>query len=119
MKRFLMGFIFAGRGLKAGWKGQRNIKVMFGLAILAGFLGWWLKISRWEWSAISLACGLVFSLELMNTAGEKLVNILCPEQDARFGEVKDILAGAVLVASVFAAICGGVVFLPPLWHHFG
>jgi diacylglycerol kinase len=114
MKPFLMGFVFAGRGLLAGWRGQRNIKVMVSLALLAVVLGWWLKISSLEWAAITLAVGLVLSLELVNTAGEKLVDLLSPEFDPRYGRVKDILAGAVLVAAIFAAIVGGVVFLPKL-----
>jgi diacylglycerol kinase len=114
MKPFLMGFVYAFRGLAQGLKGQRNIKVMIGLALLAGALGVWLDISRVEWAVVSLACGLVLSLELMNTAQEKLVDILSPEIDPRYGQVKDILAAAVLVASAFAAVAGGFVFLPYL-----
>ncbi len=115
MKPFLMGFVFAARGLRAGWSGQRNIKVMLGLALLAGGLGWWLEITSLEWAVISLSCGLVLSLELINTAGEKLVDILSPEIDPRYGRIKDILAGAVLVAAMFAAVAGAVVFLPKLF----
>ena len=114
MKPFLMGFVFAARGLRAGWSGQRNIKVMIGLAAVAVGLGWWLGLDSVEWAVISLACGLVLSMELINTAGEKLVDILSPEIDPRYGRIKDILAGAVLVAAIFAAVAGAVVFLPKL-----
>ena len=114
MKPFLMGFVYAARGLRAGWQGQRNIKVMVGMAALAVILGWWLKISSLEWAVVSLACGLVLSLELINTAGEKLVDILSPNIDSRYGQIKDILAGAVLTAAVLAAVAGAVVFLPKL-----
>ena len=114
MKGFLMGFAYAFAGLKTGWQGQRNIKVMAGLAVATAALGWWLGISNGEWAVVSLACGLVFSLELMNTAGEKLVDILSPEIDPRYGLIKDILAGAVLVAAIFAAVAGMLVFLPYL-----
>ena len=114
MKAFMMGFVYAGRGLKAGICGQRNIKVMLGLGVVAVVLGWWLQISNLEWAVISLACGLVLSLELLNTAGEKLVDILSPEFNAQYGEIKDIMAGAVLVAAIFAAAAGLVVFLPKI-----
>lgn len=112
MKSFLKGFVYAFAGLKAGWKGQRNIKVMVVLAVAAGGMGWWLGISRLDWAVVSLACGLVLAMELMNTAGEKLVDILSPEFDPRYGQVKDILAGAVLVSAIFAAVAGVLVFLP-------
>lgn len=114
MKRFLMGFVFAGRGLATAWRGQTNIKVMAAVGLAAIALGWWLEISPGEWGVVLLACGLVLGLELMNTAGEKLVDILSPEHDERYGRVKDILAGAVLVAAVFAAVAGVVIFWPRL-----
>ena len=114
MKGFLMGFAYAFAGLKAGWKGQRNIKVMVGLGFLAVVLGWWLGITKFEWAVVALACGLVLALELLNTAGEKLVDILSPEMNPRYGEIKDILAGSVLVAAIFSAIAGALIFIPYL-----
>ncbi len=114
MKAFLMGFVYAGRGLQAGFNGQRNIKVMLAMAMVAAALGWWLQISNLEWAVVSLACAVVFSLELFNTAGEKLVDILSPDFNARYGEIKDILAGAVLVAAFFAAVSGVLIFLPKI-----
>lgn len=114
MKGFMMGFAYAFAGLKAGWKGQRNIKVMVVLAGVAAALGIYLNISRVEWAVVALACAVVLSLELMNTAGEKLVDILSPEIDPRYGQIKDILAGAVLLGAVFAAVAGLLIFLPYL-----
>ena len=111
MKAFLKGFVYAGRGIAAGVRGQRNIKVMLLAAVVAGVLGVVLDISSGEWTAVVLAMGLVISLELVNTAGEKLVDVLSPAHDPRYGLIKDILAGAVLVAAVAAAGVGCLVFL--------
>ena len=112
MEKFLKGFRFAGRGLTAGLRGQVNIKVMLFMAAVAVALGVVLKINPAEWALITVVIGLVLSLELLNTAGEKLIDILSPEHDPRYGRIKDILAGAVLVASVAAAVVGGIVFIP-------
>lgn len=114
MKNFGMGFVYAWRGLLAGWQGQRNIKVMLAVALAAVAMGWWLEISGGQWAVVLLACGLVFSLELANTALEKLVDILSPGHDPRYGQIKDVMAGAVLVAAVFSAVAGVVIFLPYL-----
>lgn len=111
MKKFLMGFVFAGRGIAQGLKGERNFRVMLAVAAVAVALGFQQGISRLEWVAVVLCVGLVLSLELVNTAGERLVDILSPEHDPRYGRVKDILAGAVLVASMAAAVVGILVFL--------
>ncbi len=112
MKRFLQGFVFAGRGIAAAWRGQTNIKVMLVIGVAACVLGWWKGITRAEWGVVLLACGLVMGLEAMNTAGEKLVDILSPDHDPRYGRVKDILAGAVLIAAIGAALAGLVIFVP-------
>jgi diacylglycerol kinase len=111
VKKFLMGFVFAGRGLAAGLRGGTNLKVMVVLGSAAVALGIQQGISRLEWVALILCIGLVLSLELLNTAGERLIDILCPDHDPRYGMVKDILAAAVLVAAVAAAVVGVLVFL--------
>jgi len=87
---------------------------MLAVAVAVILLGYLFGISRLEWILVALAMGLVLALELVNTAGEKLVDILSPDHDPRYGQVKDILAGAVLVAALAAAIMGALVFLPRL-----
>ena len=113
MSGFLKGFVYAWRGIVAGAAG-RNFRVMLAAAVIVIILGFFLNISPMEWCLVTLAMGLVLSLELFNTAGEKLVDILSPDHDPRYGMVKDILAGAVLVAAVVAALVGAMVFLPRL-----
>ncbi len=110
---FLKGFVYAGRGIAAGAAG-RNFRVMLAAAVVVIVLGWVLNISLVEWGLVTLAMGTVLALELLNTAGEKLVDILSPDHDPRYGLVKDILAGAVLVAALSAAVVGALVFLPKL-----
>jgi len=110
-----MSFVYAGRGITAGLRGQRNIKVMLLAAMAVVVLGVYLDITREEWTLLALAMGLVLSLEMVNTAGERLVDILSPGHDSRYGRIKDILAGAVLIAALTAAVVGGLVFGPRLF----
>ena len=114
MSGFLKGFVYAWQGIAAGAAG-RNFRVMLAAAVVVIVLGFFLNISLMEWCLVTLAMGLVLSLELLNTAGEKLVDILSPDHDLRYGIVKDILAGAVLVAALVAAVVGALVFLPKLF----
>ena len=113
MRAFWQGFVYAGRGIARGSDG-RNFRVMLGVAAAIAALGAWLGLGAGDWAALALSMGLVLALELVNTAGEKLVDILSPGPDPRYGEVKDVLAGAVLVAAVATVIVGVLVLLPPL-----
>lgn len=111
---FLKGFVYAWRGIAAG-AGGRNFRVMLAVTVAVIVAGYFLKISPVEWGLVSLAIGLVLGLELVNTAGEKLVDILSPDHDPRYGMVKDILAGAVLLAAIAATVVGSIIFWPKIF----
>ena len=81
-----------------------------GIGVVA--LGLWQGLAPLEWAAVLICCGLVLGLELVNTAGEQLVDILSPDHDPRYGRVKDLLAGAVLLAAL-ASVGGGLVIFWP------
>lgn len=114
MGAFLKGFSYAWQGIRAGTRG-RNFRVMLGVTAAVIVSGYFLKLTTVEWCLVSLAVGLVLGLELVNTAGEKLVDILSPEHDPRYGMIKDLLAGAVLVAAVCAAVLGVFIFWPKIF----
>jgi diacylglycerol kinase len=49
---------------------------------------------------------------MMNTAIEHLVNLVTREWQPLAGKIKDIAAGAVLLASAVATIVGIIIFSP-------
>ncbi len=57
---------------------------------------------------------LIIIVELINTAFEKMLDKLHPDKHIIIKRSKDIAAGAVLVAFVFAAIVMGVLFYSKL-----
>ncbi len=71
-------------------------------------------LTRIEWIAIVLAIGMVWLAEALNTAVEVLVDLVHPEWARPAGVVKDIAAGAVLLAAASAAVVGVLVFWPHL-----
>jgi len=115
MKRRLLSFKYAFRGLYLLFKSQPNAWIhlfaAFGV-IVAGFI---LKLSISEWIFVTFAIGFVISAELFNTAIEALVDKVSPEQNPISGKVKDLAAGAVLVAAITAAVIGLVIFVPKVF----
>lgn len=83
--------------------------------VIAGFA---LHISLDEWRWLVLAIALVWVTEAMNTAVEELCNRINPEFDKSIGRVKDLSAGAVLAASLAAAVIGLLTLGPPILNLF-
>jgi diacylglycerol kinase (ATP) len=77
-------------------------------------LGFGLRVSIGEWLALLVAMALVWTAEAFNTAIELLGDAITKENNPLIGRAKDVAAGAVLLAAVFAAIIGGIIFLPKL-----
>jgi undecaprenol kinase len=57
---------------------------------------------------------LILTLELINSQIEKILDFLQPNHDPKIEAIKDISAGAVLIASLGATIIGISIFLPHL-----
>jgi len=80
------------------------------LATLAA--GAYFSISALEWCAALLALSLIWAAEGMNTALERLTDLVSPGFHPLAGMAKDIAAGAVLLASVAAVVIGVIIFGP-------
>lgn len=108
----ISSFRHAFRGLYLLITREHNMWIHLFLAVLALMLGWVFSITKFEWLFLVLAIGLVFITEAINTALEVDINLTSPEYHPFARDVKDIAAGAVLIAVFFALIVGGLVFLP-------
>ena len=109
MSGFLKSFVYALNGIIEAIK-QRNIKIQLTIAIAAIALGFIFHINRGEWCIILLCIALVLSLEITNTALEHLVDLVSPDYHEKAGKIKDLAAGAVLIASIISAIIGLIIF---------
>jgi diacylglycerol kinase (ATP) len=105
---------FAFKGAVRLLKTEASIKIQFAIAIIVTVAGFYFKISNTEWMVQFLAIGLVMSLEGVNTAIEEVANFIHPERHVKIGLIKDLAAGAVFIASVFAIIVGFIIYIPKL-----
>ncbi|SEA19529.1 undecaprenol kinase [Arachidicoccus rhizosphaerae] len=108
-------FGYAFNGLLHAFKTQHNMWLHSLAAIIAVCLGGILHISKTQWAVILLCIAVVFSLEIVNTAIESLADFVHPQLHPKMGLVKDLAAGAVLIAAVISFIIGCLIFWPPLW----
>jgi len=91
-----------------------NFKIHLVATLLVGAAGWYFHLAINEWLWIILAIGLVLVAELLNTAIEILVDLVSPDFNVQAGKVKDVAAGAVVVAAIISVVIAALIFIPKL-----
>lgn len=112
IKKQLKSFVYAGKGIYTLISREHNAWIHFAAVALVTTAGFYFNITQTEWIAIVLCFGLVLAAEALNTAIERLVDMVCPEKKTTAGKVKDLAAGAVLICAIAAAIVGIIIFIP-------
>ncbi len=118
IKKQLYGFGYAWKGIRCCIGKEQNLSFHLIAAIIVVIAGFILSITKIEWTIVILCIGVVIAAELFNTAIERLVDLVSPQQHPIAGKVKDIAAGAVLVCAVTAGIIGLIIFVPYLTRFF-
>lgn len=118
MHSFLKGFLYAFNGLTVFFANERNGRIQLLIAIVVVLLGLLLPVTTMEWIVLLTCIGFVLSLEMINSAIEKLCNLVHPEYNAAVKIIKDISAGAVLWVSAVSLIIGIIIFLPKILYLF-
>ena len=119
-------FLYAFKGF--GWMitHERNFRVhltcltyMFYYLLRYDFF----TVSRTEFAILLLASGLVIGGEMLNTGIEKADDSVSKERKHTIEVSKDVSAGAVLVFTIFAVLCGVSILWQPeafelLFNHY-
>ncbi|MBS4007047.1 MAG: diacylglycerol kinase family protein [Clostridium sp.] len=107
-------FRFALCGLADAWQSERNMRIHSFAAALAVAAGFWLGLDRSEWLFLLSAIFLVVTMEMLNTALERVVDLFTKEYHPLARLAKNAAAGAALLASLYALVVGFLIFLPLL-----
>jgi diacylglycerol kinase len=102
------------RGMKLGIRGHSSFFVHFFFAAFVVTTAIVLRCDPLEWCMLFGCIGLVLTAELFNSAVETIYWGLDDLTRPRVRRCLDIAAGAVLLASITAAVIGCIVFLPKL-----
>ncbi|MCI0685417.1 MAG: diacylglycerol kinase [Gemmataceae bacterium] len=113
-RRWRAKFRDALRGLKLGIRGHSSFFVHFFVTALVLAAAGMLRCSVEQWCVLLLCIGGVLTAELFNSAIETLFRGLDEATKERAWPSLDIAAGAVLLASIVAALVGTLVFVQRL-----
>ena len=111
----VQSFKYAFKGIAHVFVHEHNMWIHLLASVCVVFAGFYFHINSTEWVFITLAIGMVIAAEIFNSAIEKLVDFISPNQNEKAGLIKDIAAGAVLICALTAAIIGCIIFIPKLF----
>jgi diacylglycerol kinase len=105
---------YALNGLRSLLKYEHNSRIHIVAAVAAIFLGFFLKITLYEWLFLIVVIGLVFITELTNSSLESLADRVDPEKNELIKKAKDYSAAAVLISALVAVAAGCLIFIPKI-----
>lgn len=114
MGNFFKGFKYAFNGLVVFFGHERNGRIQLVIAAATVLLAWFLRVAAFEWIILLGCVASVLAFEMINSAIEKLCNLVHPTIHPAVKVIKDISAGAVLWVSIFSAVTGFIIFLPKI-----
>lgn len=85
------------------------------ISLILIIIGFYNNLTPTEWALQILAVGLVMVAEALNTAIEKLANHIEPNFHKIIGIIKDVGAGAVLVALFVEIAIVALIYIPRFW----
>ncbi|MFZ1626863.1 MAG: diacylglycerol kinase [Candidatus Moraniibacteriota bacterium] len=112
MHKFFRSFRHAFSGIVYALREERNFHTELTVALTVAFFAWYLPLSSDDRAILTLVTVLVLSLELVNTSFERMLDMMKPRVHPYVRVIKDLVAGAVLIATIGALIIGALIFFP-------
>lgn len=108
-------FRFAMDGIASFFYREHNAWVHLAATVAVLALTVWLNVTKTELLALVFAIAFVWVAEMFNTCIERIMDFVSVQQHPEVKFIKDLAAGAVLVAAITALVVGAVVFIPKLF----
>jgi len=110
----IKSFRYAIAGLRRFVNREHNARIHLVATILVIIVARVLEVSATEAAILAAVIGMVWVAEILNTCVEKLADHITKERHPEIEIIKDLAAGAVLVAAIVAIAAGSFIFIPKL-----
>jgi diacylglycerol kinase (ATP) len=108
-------FVYAWMGIVSFLRSEHNARLHLLATVAIITLSISVGITSAEAIALVLCMAVVWITEIINTAIEKTMDFISIEWHPRIKQIKDLAAGAVLVAAIAAVLVGLIIFIPKLF----
>jgi len=111
----LRSTIYAIRGFRILIFSEHSFIFHGTIALILVILGFYNGLSNAEWGLQIIAIGLIMVAEALNTAIEKIADYVEPNRHKAIEVIKDVGAGAVLVAFIVEIVIVVLIYVPRIW----
>ena len=112
IKQLFNSIRYSLRGIKYVFKNEQNFRIQLFVALLVVLLMFLFSLRRSEIVVLILLIVAVLTLEILNSALEKFIDLLKPRLAPQVKVVKDMMAAMVLITALGSAIIGVMIFWP-------
>lgn len=112
LKKHTISFKNAFNGLVWSLKTQPNYRIHLSLSLLALGLGFWLKISYFEFLLIVFLITVGLVIETINTAMEEATDAIDIKIREDIRIAKDVSAAAMLIYAIGSTVIALMIFIP-------
>lgn len=113
-KARLKSFVFAWRGIIDFFRKEHNAQIHLAITIVVIIVSIFFRVNKSETIAIVISIAMVWITEMINTSIEKTMDFISLQKHPQIKVIKDLSAGAVLIAAIAAVIIGCIIFIPKI-----
>ncbi len=117
-KKLKKSFGYALTGIWYALKSDQNLRIHFVVAYLVILASIYFHVNPFEMGILGVMILLVITTEMINTAIEKMVDLITKEHREEAKIAKDVSSGMVLVTAVGSVIVGILIFVPHILQLF-
>ncbi|HBK34913.1 MAG: diacylglycerol kinase [Candidatus Uhrbacteria bacterium GW2011_GWE2_40_58] len=118
VRQLFHSFSHAFRGIRLVFFTEQSFRIQLFSGCLVLLLAMVFDLVVFERIILFLLVGSVLVLELINSVFERIIDTFKPRIHPAVKDMKDMMAGAVLVSSFIAALIGVIIFLPHILSLF-
>jgi undecaprenol kinase len=107
-------FKFALEGIRVSILNEKNIRFHLFFSVIVIVFAIIFNLTQTEWMFILFAIVGMIVVEMINTAIERVVDLVTDQYHPLAGQAKDIAAGAVLIYAILSVIIGMIIFIPKI-----
>ena len=110
----IKSFRYAISGILVFIRQEHNARIHAVATVAVIIAGIVFHVSYAEAATLTVVTGVVWITEMLNTCLERMADIVHPEIHPTIRFIKDLAAGAVLVAAITAVVVALFIFIPKL-----